>query len=336
MARTETVRTAVRDSRVPVPRAAQAAVPRDAAAVSLDSGPASARAAAAESDRDRSHPASISRESESTAARRLTNSRDTMTDLANKTGLIVGIANKRSISWAIAQAASAAGARLAVTYQGERLEENVRELSAGLTDPLVLPCDVTDDAQIAEVFAAIDREFGGLDFVVHGAAFAPREELASDFHFVDTTRAGFKLSMDVSAYSLIALARGAAPLMDRRGGGSILTLTYLGSERVFQNYNVMGVAKAALEACVRYLAADLGPRGIRVNAISAGPIKTLAASGISGFSTILQHYRDRAPLRRTVETAEVAEAAMFLLSPAGRAVTAEVLMVDGGFHATGM
>ena len=302
---------------------------------SLVSGPASARAAA-ESDRDRSRPTSISRESESAAARRLTNSRDTVTDLANKTGLIVGIANKRSISWAIAQAASAAGARLAVTYQGERLEENVRELSAGLTNPLILPCDVTDDAQIAEVFAAIDREFGGLDFVVHGAAFAPREELASDFHFVDTTRTGFKLSMDVSAYSLIALARGAAPLMDRRGGGSILTLTYLGSERVFQNYNVMGVAKAALEACVRYLAADLGPRGIRVNAISAGPIKTLAASGISGFSTILQHYRDRAPLRRTVETAEVADAAMFLLSPAGRAVTAEVLMVDGGFHATGM
>ena len=209
-----------------------------------------------------------------------------MTDLTNKTGLIVGIANKRSISWAIAQAASAAGARLAVTYQGERLEENVRELSAGLTNPLILPCDVTDDAQIAEVFAAIDREFGGLDFVVHGAAFAPREELASDFHFVDTTRAGFKLSMDVSAYSLIALARGAAPLMDRRGGGSILTLTYLGSERVFQNYNVMGVAKAALEACVRYLAADLGPQGIRVNAISAGPIKTLAAAGISG----IQHH----------------------------------------------
>ena len=207
-----------------------------------------------------------------------------MTDLANKTGLIVGVANKRSISWAIAQAASAAGARLAVTYQGERLEENVRELSAGLTNPLILPCDVTDDAQIANVFAEIDREFGGLDFVVHGAAFAPREELASDFHFVDTTRAGFKLTMDVSAYSLIALARGAAPLMERRGGGSILTLTYLGSERVFQNYNVMGVAKAALEACVRYLAADLGPRGIRVNAISAGPIKTLAASGISGFT----------------------------------------------------
>ncbi len=259
-----------------------------------------------------------------------------MTDLANKTGLIVGVANKRSISWAIAQAASAAGARLAVTYQGERLEENVRELSAGLTNPLILPCDVTDDGQIAAVFAEIEREFGGLDFLVHGAAFAPPQELASDFHFVDTTRAGFKLSMDVSAYSLIALARGAMPLMEKRGGGSILTLTYLGSERVFRNYNVMGVAKAALEACVRYLASDLGPKGIRVNAISAGPIKTIAASGISGFSTILQHYRDRAPLRRTIDTAEVADAAMFLLSSAGRAVTAEVLFVDAGFHAMGM
>jgi enoyl-[acyl-carrier protein] reductase I len=259
-----------------------------------------------------------------------------MTDLSNKTGLIVGIANKRSISWAIAQAASAAGARLAITYQGDRLEENVRELSAGLTNPLILPCDVTDDGQIAAVFSEIEREFGGLDFLVHGAAYAPREELASDFHFVDTTRVGFKLAMDVSAYSLIALSRGAAPLMEKRGGGSILTLTYLGSERVFQNYNVMGVAKAALEACVRYLAADLGPRGIRVNAISAGPIKTLAAAGISGFSTILQHYRDRAPLRRTVDTAEVADAAMFLLSSAGRAVTAEVMLVDAGFHAMGM
>jgi enoyl-[acyl-carrier protein] reductase I len=257
-----------------------------------------------------------------------------MTDLHGKTGLIVGIANKRSIAWAIAQAASAAGARLAVTYQGERLEENVRELSAALTEPLILPCDVTSDQQIDAVFAAIDKEFGGLDFLVHGAAFAPREELMAPF--VQTSREGFRLAMDVSAYSLVALSRGALPLMERRGGGSIVTLTYLGSERVFQNYNVMGVAKAALESTVRYLAADLGPRGIRVNAISAGPIKTLAASGISGFTSILQHYRDRAPLRRTVETAEVADAALFLLSAAGRAVTAEVLMVDAGYHATGM
>ncbi len=257
-----------------------------------------------------------------------------MTDLTGKQGLIVGVANKRSIAWAIAQAAAAAGARIALTYQGERLEENVRELAASLADPLILPCDVTSDEQIAALFAAVDREFGGLDFLVHGAAFAPREELSAPF--VETTREGFRLSLDVSAYSLIALARGALPLMERRGGGSILTLTYLGSQRVFHNYNVMGVAKAALEACVRYLAADLGPKGIRVNAISAGPIKTLAASGISGFSGILQVYRDRAPLRRAVETAEVADAAMFLLGPAGRAVTAEVLMVDAGYHATGM
>jgi enoyl-[acyl-carrier protein] reductase I len=257
-----------------------------------------------------------------------------MTDLSGKHGLIVGVANKRSIAWAIAQAASAAGARLAITYQGERLEENVRELSEGLTDPLILPCDVTSDEQIASLFAAIERDFGGLDFIVHGAAYATREDLSAPF--LQTTREGFRLSLDVSAYSLIALSRAALPLMERRGGGSILTLTYLGSERVFPNYNVMGVAKAALEATVRYLASDLGPKQIRVNAISAGPIKTLAAAGISGFSSILQVYRDRAPLRRTVDTAEVADAAMFLLSPAGRAVTAEVLMVDGGYHSTGM
>jgi enoyl-[acyl-carrier protein] reductase I len=257
-----------------------------------------------------------------------------MTDLQGKHGLIVGVANKRSIAWAIAQAASAAGARLAVTYQGERLEENVRELSAGLTDPLIMPCDVTDEAQMDQLFAGIEREFGGLDFVVHGAAYARKEELTAPF--VQTSREGFAMALDISAYSLIALSRRALPLLEKRGGGSILTLTYLGSERVFQNYNVMGVAKAALEACVRYLAADLGPKGIRVNAISAGPIKTLAAAGIGGFSTILGVYRERAPLRRTVETAEVADAAMFLLSSAGRAVTAEVLMVDGGYHATGM
>ncbi len=256
-----------------------------------------------------------------------------MTDLKDKTGLIVGVANKRSIAWAIAQAAAAAGARLAVTYQGERLEENVRELSEALDNPLILPCDVTNDEQVDHVFETIDKEFGGLDFLVHGAAFAPPKELSAPF--VQTTREGFRLSLDVSVYSLIALTRGALPLMERRGGGSVLTLTYLGSQRVIQNYNVMGVAKAALEATVRYLAADVGPKGIRVNAISAGPIKTLAASGIAGFSGILQVYRDRAPLRRTVDAAEVAEAAMFLLSPAGRAVTAEVLMVDGGFHAIG-
>ena len=257
-----------------------------------------------------------------------------MSDLTGAFGLIVGVANRLSISWAIAQAAANAGARLVLTYQGDRLEENVRELAADLENPLVLPCDVTSDEQIAALYASIARELGGLDFLVHGVAFAPREEL--DRPFVQTSREGFRLAMDVSAYSLVALARGAAPLMEPRGSGSVLTLSYLGAERVFPNYNVRGVAKAALQACVRYLASDLGPAGIRVNAISAGPIRTLAASGIAGFTNILQIYRDRAPLRRTIEAAEVADAAVFLLGPAGRAVTGEVLMVDAGFHAMGM
>jgi enoyl-[acyl-carrier protein] reductase I len=254
--------------------------------------------------------------------------------LSGKVGLVIGVANKRSLAWAIAQAAALEGASLTLTYQGERLEENVRELCGSLADPLVLPCDVTSDEQIDAVFAEIDRKFSGLDFVVHGAAFAERDDLSRPFS--ETSRAGFRNALDVSVFSLIALARRAAPLMEKRGGGSILTLTYLGSDRVFPNYNVMGVAKAALEASVRYLASDLGPRNIRVNAISAGPVKTLAASGIAGFSSILQSYRDRAPLRRTVEGSEVADAAVFLLGPAGRAVTAEVLMVDGGYHAMGV
>ena len=257
-----------------------------------------------------------------------------MGDLEGKTGLIVGVANKRSIAWAIAQAASAEGASLVLTYQNERLAENVRELAATLPNVTILPCDVASDDQIDTLFATIEDQFGGLDFLVHGVAFAQREDLAAPFS--QTSREGFRVALDISAYSLVALARGAAPLMEKRGGGSMLTLSYLGSERVFTNYNVMGVAKAALEASVRYLASDLGPKGIRVNAISAGPIKTLAASGISGFSGILQTYRDKAPLRRTVETQEVAGAAVFLLGPAGRAVTAEVLMVDAGFHAMGI
>lgn len=257
-----------------------------------------------------------------------------MSELSGMHGLIVGVANKRSIAWAIARAAAAAGARLALTYQGERLEENVRELAADLEGALVLPCDVSDDAQIGALFETVSHEFGGLDFLVHGAAFAPRDELSAPF--LQTSRDGFRTALDISAYSLVALARGAAPLMAPRGGGSILTLTYLGSERVFPNYNVMGVAKAALEAVVRYLAADLGPQNIRVNAISAGPIKTLAASGVSGFSSILQVYRDRAPLRRNVETTEVGDAARFLLGPASRGITGEVLMVDAGYHVTGM
>ena len=257
-----------------------------------------------------------------------------MIDLSGTRAVIVGVANRRSIAWAIAQALARHGTRLALTYADERLAENVRELAATVDDPLVLPCDVTSDDQIADLYAAVDREFGGLDFLVHGAAFAPRSELAC--RFVDTSRDGFRVALDVSVYSLIALSRGAAPLMARRGGGSVLTLTYLGSQRVFPNYNVMGVAKAGLEAAVRYLAADLGADNIRVNAISAGPIKTLAASGINGFSDILQVYRDRSPLRRNVETGEVADAALFLLSQASRGVTGEILMVDAGFHAIGI
>jgi enoyl-[acyl-carrier protein] reductase I len=254
--------------------------------------------------------------------------------LTTKVGLVVGVANKRSIAWAIARATAAEGASIVLTHQNERLEENVRELAATLTDPVILPCDVGVDAQMDAVFETIQQRFGGLDFLVHGVAYAERADLERPF--VETSREGFRTALEVSAYSLVSLSRRAAPLMEARGGGSILTLSYLGSERVFPNYNVMGVAKAALEASVRYLASDLGPKGIRVNAISAGPIKTLAAAGISGFSSILQTYRDRAPLRRTVDTAEVADAALFLLGPAGRAVTGEVLLVDAGFHAMGI
>ena len=255
--------------------------------------------------------------------------------LSGTQGVVVGIANKRSIAWAIAQALDREGARLLLTYQGERLEENVRALGAMLQQPPVFaPCDLTDDRQIAAVADNAAREFGGIDLLVHAAAFAPREALVAPF--VETTRDAFGVAMDVSAYSLVAMARAVRPLMQQRGGGSILTLTYLGSERVFPNYNVMGVAKAALEACVRYLASELGTDNIRVNAISAGPVKTLAASGIAGFSGILQLYRERAPLRRNVDGSEIAEAALFLLGPAGRAVTAEIVRVDAGYHAMGM
>ncbi|HEY2153016.1 MAG TPA: enoyl-ACP reductase, partial [Vicinamibacterales bacterium] len=242
--------------------------------------------------------------------------------------------NKRSISWAIAQAAQAAGARIALTYPSERLEENVRELAAKLDNPLVMPCDVSSDQQIADAAATLDREFGGLDFLVHGAGFAPSDALHNPF--AETSRESFRIALDVSAYSLIGLTRAVTPLMEKRGGGSVLTLTFLGSDRVFTNYNVMGVAKAALESSVRYLASDLGPKNIRVNAISAGAIKTLASAGISGLSTMLQAYRERSPLRRGVETAEVADAAVFLLGPDSRAITGEVLMVDSGFHVMGV
>jgi enoyl-[acyl-carrier protein] reductase I len=252
--------------------------------------------------------------------------------LDGKRGLILGIANKRSIAWGIAQAAHREGARLAVTYQGERLEENVRELSAQLRDPLVLPCDVSKDDDLRTLATSVREGLGGLDFVVHAVAFALREEL--DGEFLNTTREGYRLAQDISSYSLTALARETAPLME--GGGSIVTLSYLGGERVVPHYNVMGVAKAALEMSVRYLAADLGPKGIRVNAISAGPIKTIAASGVHGLSKMLEYHRTHAPLRKTTDQEEVGDTALFLLSHLSRGVTGEVIHVDGGFHVMGM
>jgi enoyl-[acyl-carrier protein] reductase I len=258
-----------------------------------------------------------------------------MSDLSGKVALVVGVANKRSLAWAIAQALQTAGARLVLTYQNERLKENVQALAATLAPaPLLLPCDVASDGEIEALFAHIAQQEGGVDLLVHGAAFAPREAIAAPF--LETSREAFRVALDVSAYSVIALARAAAPSMTTRGGGSILTLTYLGSERVFPNYNVMGVAKAALESSVRYLASELGPQAIRVNAVSAGPVKTLAAAGISGFSHILEVYRGRAPLRRNIDTGEVARAALFLLGPDASGVTGEILMVDCGYSITGM
>jgi enoyl-[acyl-carrier protein] reductase I len=256
-----------------------------------------------------------------------------MSVLTGKHGLIVGVANKRSISWAIAQAAAAAGARLALTYPNERLEENVRELAATLKDAVVLPCDVTSDSQIDALTPSLDEQFGALDFCLHGAAFAPKADL--DNPVWQVSRDGFRMALDISAYSLIGLTRACVPLMKKAGGGSILTLTYLGSERVFTNYNLMGVAKAALEAGVRYLASELGQDSIRVNAISAGPIKTLAAMGIKNFSSIRDVYKERTPLRRNIELDDVADAATFLFSPASRGITGEILMVDAGFHVMG-
>jgi enoyl-[acyl-carrier protein] reductase I len=254
--------------------------------------------------------------------------------MQGKVGLVVGVANHRSLAWAIAKSVAAQGARVVLTYQG-RFEEHVKELAATLSpDTMVLPCDVQQDAEIDAVFSRIQEAYGGLDFLVHGAAFAPREDLIGGF--AQTSREGFRLALDISAYSLIALSRGAQPLMQQRGGGSILTLSFLGSDRVFPNYNVMGVAKAALESSVRYLAADLGPQNIRVNAISAGPVKTLAAAGIGGFSSILGVVREKAPLRRAIETSEVGDAAAFLLGEASRGITGEVLLVDAGYHVLGM
>jgi enoyl-[acyl-carrier protein] reductase I len=258
--------------------------------------------------------------------------------LAGKTGIVFGVANKHSIAWAIAKRLSDAGMRLAFTYQ-ERLEKNVRELAASLEvepgcEPLVMPCDVTNDTEISAVFEQLEGEFGQLDTLVHSVAFAKKEDLAGGF--VDTSRDGYLLAQDISSYSLTALCQKAAPLMKKAGGGNVLTMTYLGGERIVKNYNVMGVAKAALEMSVRYLAADLGPDNIRVNAISAGPIKTLAARGISGFSHILEYMEEHTPMKRNVSADEVAGTALYLCTPElSSGVTGEVIHVDAGYHAIG-
>ena len=254
--------------------------------------------------------------------------------LDGKSGIIFGVANKRSIAWAIAQALSNAGMRLAFTYQGERLKESVEELTSSMAGSLLLPCDVTNDDEIAAVFAQVDRSFGKLDTLVHSVAFAPREDLESDF--VKTSRGGFKLAHDISAYSLVALTRAALPLMEKAGGGSVIAMTYYGAEKVVEGYNVMGVAKASLDGCVRYLAANLGPRNVRVNAISAGPVNTLAARGIRGFTGMLKHHTERAPLRRNVELEEIGNAALFLASPMSSAITGEILHVDCGYNIIGV
>src|SRR5438876_1762668 len=253
--------------------------------------------------------------------------------LDGKTGLVMGVANKRSIAWAIANAANKAGARLILTYQNDRLGENVRELAPELNNPLVLPCDVASDEQIQTLMSRIGEEAGQLDFLAHVVAFAPREAL--DGMYADTKREDFRVALDVSAYSLVAVSRAALPLMKDRQS-AIVTLTYLGAERVIQNYNVMGVAKAALEASVRYLANDLGPHGVRVNAVSAGPIKTLASSAVGGISNMIKIHTERAPLRKAVDLDEVGDAALFLISPLARGITGEVIYVDGGFHILGV
>jgi enoyl-[acyl-carrier protein] reductase I len=253
--------------------------------------------------------------------------------LAGKLGIVFGVANKRSIAWAIAQAWSAAGAKLAFTYQGERLKENVEELAGAFgDDTLILPCDVTRDEDIAAVFQTVSEEFGRLDLLLHSVAFAPRAALEGEF--VNTSREAFRIAHDVSAYSLVALSRAAAPLMT--AGGSILAMSYYGAEKVVPHYNVMGVAKASLEASTRYLAYDLGPQKVRVNCISAGPVNTLAARGISGFGDMLRQYEARSPLKRNVLPDEIGATGLFLASDGAAAITGQVLYVDCGYQIMGM
>jgi enoyl-[acyl-carrier protein] reductase I len=254
--------------------------------------------------------------------------------LEGKTGIVFGVANKRSIAWAIAQALSREGMRLAFTYQGERLKESVESLTTGMSGAVLHPCDVTNDGEINTVFDKVGADFGKLDVLIHSVAFAPKEDLENEF--VKTSRDGFKLAHDISAYSLVALTRAAVPLMEKAGGGAVVALTYYGAEKAVEGYNVMGVAKASLEASVRYLAANLGPRNIRVNAISAGPVNTLAARGIKGFTGMLHHHAERAPMRRNVELEEVGNAALFLASSMSSGITGEVMFVDCGYNIVGL
>ncbi len=253
--------------------------------------------------------------------------------LKGKKGAIFGVANDRSIAWGIAQMLHEEGADLAFTYAGEILEKRVRPLAEKIGSKIILPCDVTKDEEIKQVFQNIRQEWGGLDFLVHAIAYANKEDLTNPY--IETSREGFHLALDISSYSLVALSRHAAALMEGRRG-AILTMTYMGSEKVIPNYNVMGVAKAALEASVKYLAYDLGPKGTRVNAISAGPIRTLAASGISGFKEMLHFSSERAPLKRNIDQDEVGRTALYLLSDMASAVTGEVLHVDAGYNIMGM
>ncbi len=253
--------------------------------------------------------------------------------LQNKFGIIFGVANKRSIAWATALSLSEAGARLAFAYQGERLKENVEGLtSVAMPDSLLLPCDVTKQEEVDETFRRLAQEFGRLDFLIHSIAYAPREAL--DGEYLDTSREAFLTALEVSAYSLAQLARAATPLMT--DGGSIVSMTYYGAEKVVAGYNVMGIAKAALESSTRYLANDLGPRNIRINAISAGPIQTLSARGVADFSTMLKHHAERAPLRRNVAPREVGNTALFLCSPMSSGITGEVIYVDCGYNIMGI
>jgi enoyl-[acyl-carrier protein] reductase I len=253
--------------------------------------------------------------------------------LENKQGIIFGVANKRSIAWATAQALHQAGARLAFTHQGDRLKDNVEGLTkAEMPDSPLFSCDVTKQEEVEETFKRVGTEFGRLDFLIHSIAFAPREALEGEY--LKTDREAFLTALEISAYSLTQLARAAAPLMTE--GGSIVTMSFHGAEKVYQGYNVMGVAKAALESSVRYLAADLGPRNIRVNAISAGPIQTLSARAVSGLSTMLKHHAERAPLHRNVEPREVGNTALFLCSPLSSGITGETIYVDCGYNIMGL